>query len=556
MLRNLKIKNFALIENTEIDFSSGFNVIIGETGAGKSLILKSLAFLLGEKSSKAQIRTGETKIFVQGIFDNISSQTTEILDEFGIENEEILILQRTYDTNGKSEIRINGNIATSSMLSKISETLVQVYGQHESLILLNTSKHIEILDSFKPTELENLKNELATEYTNFQDIKGKIDALGGDSSQRERTLDLLDYQIKEIEFINPEIDEDTEIENKLLLMKNAEKISTYLQGSIDNINNGIIEKLKTTSKNLENLENFDKDFENLENRLNSAYYEILDILETLETKNSSLSFNEYELDKLDKRLDEIKNLKKKYGPTLEDVLNFKQNAEKEKNRLENAEFELDKLAKLETESKTKLQNICEKLSQKRKTLAKEFEEKMHYEFGFLGMKNAKFEVDFQTAEISAKGTDKVEFLFSANPGQALKPISKIISGGEMSRFMLALKNITSEAKSTNTLVFDEVDSGISGEVGSAISERIGMLAKNYQILCITHLPQVSAMAKTYIYVSKESQNGKTISNAKILEGEEIFQSIAKLSGGDFASEISLKHAKELKMWADNFKKSN
>lgn len=560
MIKQLKIKNFALIKDLELNFKNGFNVLIGETGAGKSIIINALSFVLGGKANRSQIRSGQQEIKVEAIFEGFNETTKNVLQEMGQSEEDIIILSRKYDIDSKTECRINGNIITLSMLKHLAETLMDFYGQHDSQMLLKTNKHIEILDSYKPELLSETKLRLSELMSDYRKINAEINSLGGSFENRERMLDLLEYQINEIEQVNPKIDEFEQIENRLLEIRNSEKISNALKTSYENLDgaNSAIQYIKNSVRVISSITQYDPKLENFKERLNSAMYEIQDLAESLKEELKNKTFSEFELEELDARLDKLKVLKRKYGNTIQEILVFLEKSKIEQDKLKNVDDEIEKLTSKLNTIKAQLELNSLKLSELRQKIAVEIEKDIKKELAFIGMKNAEFKINFDNENkenFSENGIDNVEFLFSANLGESLKPLSKTISGGEMSRFMLALKNIIATKDGVETLVFDEIDSGISGEVGSAIAERIALLSKNCQVICITHLPQVTAMGDNYFYVYKVLDNLSTQTLVKTLNEENLYPILAKLSGNKFKTEIALAHAKELKTWANNYKKS-
>ncbi len=562
MIQTLKIKNVALIKDVTIEFGKNFNVLMGETGAGKSIILSALNFVLGEKPNKTAIRSSEDYMKVEASFVDYNEQTSKTLIDLGFEDDGVLFLSRTFYSDGKSENRINGMQVPLNILRQITFNLVDFYGQHENQVLLRAKNHLSLLESYNQDLFEKDKNDLNIAYNQLKEIELKKEEIGGNFENRERTMDLLNYQITEIENANIKENEDELLEEDLKACINSEKISDTLKQFISNFDssNGVLRTLNNAIHSLQNLSEYKQEFFNLKERLSSVMYEVEDVTEEIKNISAGLIFDENKINEIYNRLDLIKTLKRKYGPTLLDVNKFLSSARIQFENLENAESKLNELSIKEEELKVKVYEIAKKLSLKRRALSKEIEEKICKELFDLGMKNAKFMVSFidmplqYDDRITKQGFDNVEFLFSANAGQELKPLSKIISGGEMSRFMLALKNILADKDGVGTLVFDEVDSGISGIIGNAVAEKLARLSKNFQIICITHLPQVSAMADEYIFVKKETTNNSTETKVENLDGEKIYEHIAQLSGGDYKTEISIAHAKELKNNSEEFKK--
>ena len=555
MIKTLKIQNFALVNNIEINFKTGFNVLFGETGAGKSVILKSIYYLLGAKFYKTDVRSGEKFVKVSAVFD-ISFKTKILLERFGIKANDEILISRMTELPAKNECRINGEIVTLEMLTEVAESLLDFYGQHENMVLLKASNHLKILDDFCFDKISVAKSQVYNLYSKYNSIKDEIAKLGGSAENRARVLDLLDYQIQEIESADIKLGEDVDIENKLYACRNSEKINNILESSFEKLdsNSGVLQTLTETTKILNGLVHFDSEAEDYIKRLDSCFFEVQDIAEQLKIKLLANSYSEHELEKFDERLDKIKNIKKKYGKTLEEVFVFLDNAKKQRDDLINAEEKIKKLTNDLAKVEEELTQRSQFLSLKRKMGATDFADKINKELAELGMKNARLSVDFkESSTFTYNGIDIVEFLFSANLGQSLKPLSKTISGGEMSRLMLAIKLITADKDSVDTLIFDEVDSGISGEIGSAIAMKIAKIAKKYQVICITHLPQVCAMADVFFYVSKNVVNGKTESKVEEIFSPKVEESIAKLSGGKFDTEASIAHAVELLVWAKEFK---
>lgn len=564
MINSLTIKNFALIKDLNLDLEKGFNVLVGETGAGKSIILSAIQFALGSKIDKSIIRTGESNVKVTISLSNIKPSTIEILNDYGIEFSEELIISRSLSIEGKNDCRVNGEIINLTMLRSIAETLIDSYYQNEAVQILNVKNHIKMLDSYDSVNIDNMKSEISVIRNDLKQIDEKIKLLGGSSENREREIDILKYQIKEIEEINVTKNEDVEIQSKIKILNNAEKINYAIDNAISMLSNSqqsCLSLIKESYNELNRISNLDDSFNAILERLNAVRYEIEDIYQTIDDYKSNVYYDESLLLQLDARLDKIKDLKRKYGSSVEEIENFCSLSKEKLKYLENADEEYEKLDNEKLKLLKKLYDICIKLSNHRKQIAKEIEYKISEELVSLGMKNTQFIISFKPIgdfsnqfSCSIDGADDIEFMFSANLGQNIRSISKAISGGEMSRFMLALKNILVDKDGVDTLILDEVDSGISGEIGGKVAEKIASISKNKQIICITHLSQVTAMADNYIYVYKSIENNSTQTNIKNLYDNEIIEYIARLSNPNI-SDNALKNASELKSWANKYKNS-
>ncbi len=548
MLQTLSIKNIALISSLTIDFGKGFNVLLGETGAGKSIIFDALNFVLGAKLDKTLLRYGESVMRVDAVFTGLKESALNLLKEFGIEEDEVA-LSRTYSTEEKSTIRINGIPSSQSVLKEVGEILVNSYSQHESIDLLKTKNHLIMLDKYGGEKISTIKENLLIEYNNLKEIEKKIKGLGGDEFERERTKSLLLYQIKEIESTNLKVGEDEEIKERLTFLNNSEKIFQSIsicEQILSDDSSSSINNLQQASGLLSGISGFEN-IDDCKNRLDSARFELEDICQTLSDIKADAEFDEDEYEQLDKRYDLIKSLTRKYGGSIENVLEYLHNSQSQYEELENSEVLLSRLENERKQVEDKLNNQAEVLSDLRKEVAKEISQKIVTELRQLGMKSSTFDVKFSKLNtITPEGFDDVEFVFSANKGQELKSLSKTASGGELSRFMLAVKNIFAELGSAQTLVFDEIDAGISGETGNIVGQKLYNITRFAQVICITHLPQVASYGDEFYYVSKQEENNTTVTNIKHLEGDEIVYNIAKMIGGNKVSEIALSHAKEMR----------
>ena len=562
MLRSLKIQNIALIENLEINFFDGLNVLSGETGSGKSIIINALSFVLGARADKTLIRNGETTARVDALFEvrKDDAKLAECLQELNIAIAPTIIISRKMSIDGKNDIKVNSVSVSLAGLKKLTGLIADIYGQFEHASLLDTKKHIEVLDIYAESEiakpLENYRNTLE----DYNKLKRDINRLGGDGGAREQKLDFLKFQIQEIFQVAPKIGEDIELTNQKMRMQNGEKLALgYSQfiGMIDGDGDNARSLVSRAIKALVGIAPFEPNLESLIERLSSCEIELNDVLASVSDLASNCEFSQTEFEKVDSRLDRINALKKKYGGSIESVLAHAEQAQKDIFFFEDSQANLDKLQAELDSVQNDLQTKAEILSNARREKAKEFEIKIIRELADLGMKNSQFQVDFIEDEeraFQSNGVDNIEFLFSANVGEPLKPLSKIISGGEMSRFMLAIKCLLVRLESSQTMVFDEIDAGISGVMGQVLAIKLSQISQNNQVLTISHLPQITAMADHHYKIFKATTNGKTQTNLELLGVEQSLHEIARLAGGDNVGEHSILHAKDLKNWANTIKK--
>jgi len=547
MLQTLSIKNVALITKLDIEFGKGLNVLLGETGAGKSIIFDALNFVLGSKADKTLIRSGENEMRVDALFNELSVATLNNLKEIGIEDDEVCI-SRTFNIEGKSNIRVNGSPFSQSMLRELGHYLLDSYSQHESVELLKSKNHLLMLDRFGGDEILNLKEEVSEKYKSYIEIKNKIKNLGGNDFERERKKSILEYQIKEIEDAKLKEGEDEELSNQLNLFSSAEKIFeavSLCENLLSEGNSSCVNALQQSSSALSGL--YFEEIEDCKKRLDSVRYEIEDISETLSSVKDSVNFDEREFERIDKRHDLIKDIVKKYGGSITKTIEFLEKAKTEFNELEDSQYLIVKYQKEENQALKELEITASKLSFLRKQKALQLEQKILNELRDLGMKSSQFEVEFNKLEMATiNGYDEVEFAFSANKGQDVKSLAKTASGGELSRFMLAIKNTFAEIEGIETLVFDEIDTGISGETGRIVGIKLNNIASFGQILCITHLPQVASFGDQFFYVYKEEINNKTQTGIKNLKDQEIVENLAKMVVGEQLTETALKQAKEMR----------
>jgi len=559
MLRQLCIENVALIDKLELTLENGLNILSGETGAGKSIIIDSLNFVLGERADKTLIRYGTDFAIVQAVFEDYTNpQIESYLDEMGVEAEDILILRRKMTAEGKNECRINGRVTTLSILKGLTELLVDIHGQHEHQSLLKSSNHITLLDSIGENKIEKAKCATSQSYKQYSEYKRELEKFG-DNAERERRMDILAYQIEEIERVNVESGEEEALLAQRKRIRNTEKILSALQSAksiLDGYESaGVGAELKNAAATLNTIADYDDNIPSLTDRLNSAKLEIIDISDTLSDMLDKLDFDRRSADKIEERLEEVRAILRKYGGGYDTLQSFYANAKNEYETLANAGDRVIQLEKDIRLSGEQLKSDAGKLTKLRLKVGEEFEKSMLKELKELGMGGSTFKVNIQSTDnidsISSNGADTVEFLISPNVGEPLKPLAKIISGGEMSRFMLALKNIVASIDGIGTMVFDEIDTGISGNISAVVSEKLCNISRGRQVIAVTHMPSLAAMADSHYLIAKSTENGKTLTHVTLLDDDT--DEVARLIGGNDYSKFAIPHAKEMKAWAERYK---
>ena len=548
MLSSLSLNNVALFKKQTIDFSNGFNCLLGQSGAGKSIIIDALSFVLGSKADKNLLRSGEDILRVDACFENISTDAKQICEDLDIEIEGELIITRTLSRDGKSNIKINGYPATTKMLQTVTERLVDFCGQHDSVGLLNIKNHLLFLDKFAGEEAEKQKEKVLNCFDQVLNLQEKINSLGGDDLQRERTKDLLEFQIQELESANLKIGEQEELAQRLTFISSAEKIFEKVSDAIlklDKQSENACTLLYESKNALSSFGEFEE-IENCRERLENAYYEVKDIVETLESIKQNSEFDPKELERLDARQDQIKSLSKKYGKTIEDMLTYLGDCKQKLDELENGQIIIEKLQKQLEEAQLQLANQSDLLSNIRKKYAQIFEKQIMAHLEDLEMKGTYFKVEFEKTEPTKKGQDVVKFMFSVNQGQEAKDLHKTASGGELSRLLLAFKNVMLDKEKSQTVVFDEIDAGISGHTAGKLADKLVAISKYTQIICITHTPVVASKANNFLLVEKKIVDNSTISTVKHLQNQEVVSEIAHLiDGGQNISQTALQHAENL-----------
>lgn len=553
MLERIFIKNVALIDRLELEFSSGLNILSGETGAGKSIIFDCIMLLIGNRYDSSLLRYGATDGIVEGVF---SSVPLELYDEIGIERDEIAIITRKFNADGRNEIRINGRNVTLNMLKKFTASLIDIYGQNETQTFFNVKAQAELLDNYIGQELNLHKAELKEILRQYIDIKKAIEDLG-DDVQRERNMDLLQYQISEIENAQVKKNEEDELIDRRKLLLSAEKISSCLENASNLLqDNSIFSAIKQIAQ----IASLSDSYSEISKRLESVSVEISDIADTIETEKDNAVFEENELQQVEDRLKQVREIKRKYGD-YEEMQKFLQSA---KERYDFLALGADNYIKFSDQLKkvgSKLFTCAEKISKIRKKYALILEKKVVEQLATLGMPRSIFEIRFAETpvdadKITAEGFDSLEFYLSTNPGYPVRPLAKIISGGEASRFMLALKAIEGAEESISTMIFDEIDAGVSGKTGQVVAEKLADIAYNRQVLCITHLAPIAAMADSHYFISKEVIDNATYTHVEKLNFDQSVAEITRLLGAKDISSQSELSAKQLKEWGDNYKNSH
>ena len=555
MLELLHIENIAIIEAADIEFAPGFNALTGETGAGKSIVIDSLSAVLGQRTSRELIRTGAEKAFVSAAFSGMAPELTEAL---GIQPEPdgTLLLQREIQTDGKNVCRINGRPVTVGQLRALGARLLNIHGQHDGQQLLDEEQHIVYLDSFG--RVESLAITYAEKYKNFTDIRRQIGALQMDEAEKARRVDTLQYQIEELRRAKLTPGEEEELTARRGMLRNAEKFLDAVAGADyalngDDSGGGALSALRQAQDALSGVRHLDDAFGQLYERLGEAYSEVYDIAATVEDKRGELDVSPGELDRVESRMDLLYRLKKKYGATVEDMLDYQARCEAELAQIEDAGDTLARLEQALSKAEKEARQAAQALSDARKAAADRLTSQILAELQQLDMGKIRFAADFAEKPLDSDGMDTVRFLMSANVGEELRPIHKIASGGELARIMLAMKNVLSEQDHVGTMVFDEVDTGVSGRAAQKVAEKMARISRRKQVLCVTHLPQLAAMADTHFSVEKGERGGRTYTEVRRLDREQRRRELARLTGGSHVSQTMLDGAEELLVQAEKFR---
>jgi DNA repair protein RecN (Recombination protein N) len=562
MIQSLHIKNFAIVEDLAVEFYSGLNILTGATGAGKSIIVGAMNLILGERASSEMVRSGEECAEIESGFEIKPKDTLKvILGEMGIViSENALLIRREISSKGTSRCFINDKQVTLASLKLIGDKLADLHGQHEHQSLLNPEKHMDYLDSFAGLEKELFQT--AKLYLSLKEKIQELKSLEESGKLNEKNKELYSFQLKEIREANLEMGEEEKLAEEKRILENSEKLS-LLASSVFQVlyesEDAVVEKINSAMKEMEKGAEIDSRLKGKLENLNSAFVNINEVAEFLRDYQSSLEFNPQKLEQLRERLEQIHRLKKKYGNDISEVLKYAQNIEEKLQKWENREEEISQLKEEIVEGKKFLLSGCLELSQKRKEAARKLAQLVKKELVSLGMEKTKFEarifweekedglleISERTYSVDERGLDKVEFFVSPNPGEELKPLAKIASGGEISRLMLALKSILTQKDSISTLIFDEIDSGIGGEIAQAVGKKLKQLSSSHQIICITHLQQIASFGEHHFKVYKELSGKRTTTRIKKLNKEERIKEIARMISGEKISELTLEHAAEI-----------
>lgn len=534
MINILHIKNIGIIDELTINLNSGFNVLTGETGAGKTLIIDSLNIISGGRFSKEMIRKGEEYSFVEA----------QIFNE---NLEENIIVSREINLKGRNTCKINGRLVTVAELKEFMSKKIDIHGQNDNLNLLDTNNQIEYLDNFADEEIHELKDNYRSLYEKYLYVKNELNSNYGDEKEKQRKLDLLRYQVNEIEEANLKVREEEELENENKLINNSEKIYNNLYKANELIENSAIESISTAVRNMEKIEEYSKEYENISKALKSVYYDLQEINRDLQDSNNDIYFDENKKIEIAERLDLIYTLKRKYGNNIQEILEYKIELEKEIQQIEGLEDYINKLNTQKQELEIKMKKIAEELNIIRNKNAAKLSKGINKELKDLEMANSEFnvEVKYLENEFNKNGLNSVEFKIRTNIGEDMKSLAKVASGGENSRIMLAIKTVLADVDKTETLVFDEIDTGISGLAADKVGEKLKIISNKHQVLIVTHLANIAAKGDYNYYIHKEVEENKTKTKIDLLNEEQTLKEVARIASGKVTKE-TIEHAKILR----------
>ena len=546
MLSLLHIENIAVIERSDISFDQGFNVLTGETGAGKSIVIDAISAILGERAYRDMIRTGANKASVRAVFTDVPKLPW--FEDNGVEYDPETVIQREIHLDGKNVCRVNGTLVTVSILRKLGIQLINIHGQHDSASLLDEANHLGFLDAFGNNEA--LRADYSEKFHAVSDLRRQIERMTMDESEKLRRMETLRYQIEEISKAELEAGEDEVLEERRKLLQNAEKLSDGVNVAVECLyggdeTDGAATLLEQAERELARLSRYTDAFSQLHDKVADLMYQVQDVAEEARDARDDLSYSADELEQIEARLDVIHRLRRKYGVTCADILEYLEKAKAELDEIEFADDHLERLkGKLKKVEKSAW-DAAFALRENRKSTAVGLAERILTELAQLDMPRVQFSCEFEDKELSADGADNVVFYMSANAGEALKSMSKVASGGELARIMLAMKNVLAEQDQVNTLIFDEVDTGVSGRAAQKVAEKLRSVAAHKQVLCVTHLPQLAALANTHLLIAKSERDGRTYTTVTPLDLEGRKRELARIIGGTNITETTLKSAEEM-----------
>ena len=549
MLRELRLSNLAIIKNLDLEFNEKFIAMTGETGAGKSIILNGISLLIGERSHTDMIRNGAQSLFAEGVFE-LNENQKKRLNELGFEIEDDeLIITRYFDRNAKSKITVNGSRMTLSRLKELMVNIIDLVGQHEHQFLLNSDYHLHLLDRFLDDEGKMLFKKIRENVNKIKKLNLQIRNIEEEKSKIAEKKDILEFQLNEINSLELKENEDNELEEEYKILFNAGKISEKLEETSQFLKEGefsILTALGRAKRNLEQLSDLSESYSELYEKIESVLYEVEEISYSVDNFVGDVEIDDRKLEKIVERIDDINKLKLKYGSTITEILEFRDKIEKDLSLVNFENEELENLKNEKSELVSQYFQDSEKLGEIRAKIAENLQNTIDVQLDDLNMENAKFKVEItKTQEITAHGTDNAEFMIATNVGETFKPLAKIASGGEISRIMLALKTVFSAVDNISVLIFDEIDTGISGETVRRVAEKLRELSRNTQIICVTHSPQIAGKAQQQFFIKKEIENNFTETKVYELNTEERIREIARIISGDNITEASINHAKEI-----------
>ena len=546
MLSLLHIENIAVIESADITFDEGFNVLTGETGAGKSIVIDAISAILGERAYRDMIRTGTNKAAVRAVFTGVPELNW--FADNGVEYDPETVIQREIHLDGKNVCRVNGSLVSVSILRKLGIQLINIHGQHDSASLFDEDNHLTFLDAFADNDA--LRSDYSEKYEAVAKLRREIDRMTMDEGEKLRRMETLKYQIAEIEKADLEAGEDEALEERRKILQNAEKLSNGMDTAVECLyggdeSDGAAGLLAQAEYALARLAKFSDNFAAMHDRVADLMYQVQDAAEEVRDARDELSYSADELERIESRLDVIHKLRRKYGVTCEDILTYLDKAKKELDDIEFADDHLERLKKNLKKAEKTAWEAAGELRKNRKETAESMSARILTELAQLDMPRVQFSCEFTETDLTANGADTVAFYMSANAGEALKPMSKVASGGELARIMLAMKNVLAEKDQVNTLIFDEVDTGVSGRAAQKVAEKLRSVAAHKQVLCVTHLPQLAALANTHLLIAKSERNGRTFTSVTPLDMEGRKKELARIIGGTNITETTLKSAEEM-----------